>query len=291
MSAKKSKEKQEDIAKVLKKRFSKINDPNYSLFDEEYKRVKYMNRIVLVFLIVGLPLFILGLVLLIRGNIFGIIPITFGGLGVMILIYMPILIMDHRKFKPILELKENRQTEKLLDYAKKYSLSNSFLEQERAKLATFLLIDYESKEIAQILKARLQQNKPGEVRQLLRAYYLLAKKLGYTDHIEMFYDENLSQQNKPAKQNDFEEPDNEFVVPISKIYYLEEIPYDAKCMVTGLPLDFVTDEVIVCPYCSAWAKKELLASWLNENDFCPVCRRELYLKDCPTVVYSPKKLR
>ena len=291
MSFKKTKEKQEDIAKVLKKRFSKINDPNYSLFDEEYKRVKFMNRIILIFLVVGLPLFVLGLVLLILGNIFGVIPITFGGLGIMVLMYLPIMILDRQKFKPILELKENKQKDKLLDYAKKYSLSNSFLDQERAKLATYLLIDYESKEIAQILKVRLQQKKPGEVRLLLRAYYLLAKKLGYADHIEMFYDENLLQMSKPTKQDELGEPDNEIVVPISKIYYIEEIPNEAKCMVTGLPLDFVTDDIIVCPYCSAWAKKELLASWLNENDFCPVCRRELHLKDCPTGVYSPKKLR
>ena len=62
-------------------------------------------------------------------------------------------------------------------------------------------------------------------------------------------------------------------------------------MITGLTFDFVTYEIGVCPYCLAWAKRELLASWLSENDFCPVCRRELHLTDCPTVKYSPKKKR
>ena len=286
---KKNNNKQDDIPKFLKRRFSKINDSNYSLFDEEYKRVKFMDKIVWIFLFGGLPLFILGLVLLILGNILGIIPITFGGLGIMMLMYLPIKIIDHRKFKPILELKEKKQIEELFELAKKYSLSNSYLDQERARIATYLLIDFKSKEIAQLLKTRLTQSKTSEVRQLLRAYHLLALKLGYKDHIDLYYDENLTQTKATKQKATVDDIDNEIVVPISKIYYIDEIPYDAKCMVTGLKLDFITDDIIVCPYCSAWAKRELLASWLAENDFCPVCRRELHLQDCPTVEYSPKK--
>ena len=286
---KKTSNKQNDIPKFLKRRFSKINDSNYSLFDEEYKRVKFMDKIVWIFLFGGLPLFILGLVLLILGNIFGIIPITFGGLGIMMLMYLPIKIIDHRKFKPILELKEKKQVDELFELAKKYSLSNSYLDQERARIATYLLIDFKSKDIAQLLKVRLAQSKTGEVRQLLRAYHLLALKLGYKDHIDLFYDEDFTQTKASKQKVTVDDIDNEIVVPISKIYYIDEIPYDAKCMVTGLKLDFITDDIIVCPYCSAWAKRELLSSWLIENNFCPVCRRELHLEDCPTVVYSPKK--
>ncbi len=289
LKSKNQKNQEQEIAKVLKKRFNKITDPNYSLFDEEYKRLSFMNRIFWVFLLGGLPLFILGLVLLILGNIFGIIPITFGGMGIMMLMYLPILIMDRRKFKPIMELKEKKQIDKLLELAKKYSLSNSTLDQERARIATYLLIDFKSKGVANILKTRLQQRKPGSVRLLLRAYYLLAIKFGYNDHIEMFYDEGLSNGRVKEQKKFVDEVDNEIVVPISKIYYIDEIPTDAKCMITGLTFDFVADEIVVCPYCSAWAKKELLASWLSENDFCPVCRRELHLADCPTVEYSPKK--
>ncbi len=287
----KLKKQEQEIAKVLKKRFNKITDPNYSLFDEEYKRFSFMNRIFWVFLLGGLPLFVLGLVLLILGNIFGIIPITFGGMGIMMLMYLPILIIDHRKFKPIMELKEKKQIDRLLEIAKKYSLSNSTTDQERARIATYLLIDFKSKEVANILKTRLQQRKPGSIRLLLRAYYLLAIKLGYNDHIEMFYDEDLFKGRVKEQKKFVDDVDNEIVVPISKIYYIDEIPNEAKCMITGLTFDFSTDEIVVCPYCSAWAKRELLASWLGENDFCPVCRRELHLSDCPTVQYSPKKKR
>lgn len=285
------KNQEQEIAKVLKKRFKKITDPNYSLFDEEYKRFSYMNRIFWIILLGGLPLFILGLVLLILGNILGVIPITFGGLGITMLMYLPILIMDHRKIKPIMELKEKKQIDKLLELAKKYSSSNSFMDQERARIATYLLIDFRSKEVANVLKTRLLQKKPGSIRLLLRAYYLLAIKLGYNDHIAMFYAEDLSKGRVVEQKSIADDVDNEIVVPISKIYYLEEIPGDAKCMITGLTVDFITDEIVVCPYCSAWAKRELLASWLGENDFCPVCRRELYLADCPIVQYSPKMKR
>ncbi len=277
-----------EINPVLKKRFRKIDDPNYSFFDEEYKRYNFMKRILLIFLLGGLPLFILGLTLLILGNIFGIIPITFGGLGIMMLIYLPIHSIDRKKIKYIVELRDSKNIDGLLQAARRYSTSNGFLEQERARLATYLLVDLKSKEIAFILKERLSQKKPLNVQDLLRVFYLLAIKLGYKDHIELFYDlerDISSEKNKKYP----EEETKEIVIPITKIYYLESIPENARCMVSGLQLDFFADEIVVCPYCSAWAKKELLFSWLSENNFCPVCQRELHIKDCPIVQITASK--
>ncbi|MBN1330557.1 MAG: hypothetical protein JXA54_13870 [Candidatus Heimdallarchaeota archaeon] len=278
-----------EIHPNLNKRFRKIDDPNYSFFNEEFKRYTFMKRILIGFLAVGTPLFALGLTLLILGNIFGIIPITFGGLAVMMLIYLPIHIIDHRKFKFILELKNSKNNGALLQTARKYSISNSFLEQERARLATYLLVDLKSKEIAFILKERLSQRKPLNVKELLRVFYLLAIKLGYSNHIELFYD--LERDANLERQKEFSGEDRkEIVVPITKIYYLEGIPEKARCMVSGLQLDFFADEIVVCPYCSAWAKKDLLSSWLNEKNSCPVCQRELDIEDCPLVqIASVKK--
>ncbi|MFW9923956.1 MAG: hypothetical protein ACFFDW_11785 [Candidatus Thorarchaeota archaeon] len=266
-----------------KKNFRKIDDPNYSLFSEEYNRYKFMRKISIIFAIFGLLFFIPGLIFLIKGVIAAGVPlITFGSLGFMILIYLPILIMDHLKFKTVLELVAKKNNNELLELSKKYSLSNSYLDQEKARLATYALIDQKSKEIALILKNRLLQNKPIRIRELLSAFYLLAKKMGFVDHEDFAkYLEN-EQNIKPQKIIENAERE-EIVIPITKVYFLEEIPENAKCMVSGLKLDFYKDNIVVCPYCSAWAKKELLTAWLNEKKTCPVCQRKLEIEDCPDV--------
>ena len=127
---------------------------------------------------IGLPLFGLGLALLIIGQILGIIPITFGGLGIAMLMYLPIFLIDWKKFKFINTLKDNKQIDGLYIAAKKYSLSNTYLEQEQARLATFVLIDLKSRDIGIILKDRLMEKNPKNVRQLLKAFNLLSIKLG-----------------------------------------------------------------------------------------------------------------
>jgi len=272
----------------LSKRFHKITDPNYSLFTEEYKRYRFMKWVLIVFTSTGLPLFIIGLIVLIRTSIFGVIPLTFGALGVMMLIYLPIQILDYSKFKAVMEAKKSKQWDTLVDIARKYSLSYSYLEQEKARLATFLLIDEKSPEIALLLKERLSVKKPVRVREVLKAFHLLAIKLGFPDAMSL-YKHLESKKPLGTKVKKPPEVEHEIVVPITKITYLKRIPEEARCMVSGLAIDFFTDEVVVCPYCSAFAKKELLMSWLEENTFCPVCRRELRINDCPEVQISSKK--
>ena len=279
----------QNLEKNIKKRFRKIDDPYYSLFDESKRVYDYMRRFSLILIACGLPIFILGLVLIIKVSILGIIPLTFGSLGVMVIFYSPYLIMEYLKFKPILEYKETKNIDKLVEMAKKYSVSNSFIAQQQASIATYLLVDFKSLEIAQILIDRLSQKKPKGVSDLLRVLSLLALKFGYDDHKQFLYDLIEGKQKEPEKKAIPDDVDYETVVPITKVYYLEEIPDEAKCMVSGLRIDFLTDDVVVCPYCSAWAKKELLDSWLIENDFCPVCRRELRIEDCPEVQISIKK--
>ncbi|MHA1212897.1 MAG: hypothetical protein ACTSSH_10595, partial [Candidatus Heimdallarchaeota archaeon] len=271
----------------LSKRFRKMDDPNYSLFEEEYKRYVFMKKTSLIFLLVGLPLFVLGLVLIITVSILGIIPLTFGGLGIMMIMYLPILLMDRKKFKRVLEAKESKQPENLVNLARRYSISSGYLDQEVARIATYLLVDQKSRDIAFILKERLSMRKPMKVYEILRTFYLLAIKLGYKDHYELY--NNLEQGSSKDQKELSDEVDNEIVIPITKIYYLEGIPERAKCMVSGLELEFLMDEIVVCPFCSAWAKKDLLFSWLSENDFCPVCRRELHMKDCPLVQIGQEK--
>ncbi|NHJ85029.1 MAG: hypothetical protein FK734_06175 [Asgard group archaeon] len=270
------------IPKILTKRFNKINDPNYSLFENELRSHRFMKNFTLYGLAIGLPLFIIGLYVIIRHSILGIIPLTFGGLGVMVMIYLPIMLIDRKKFNTILHLKETKQMDKLLELAKKYSISFGYLDQELARLSTYALIDFRSPEIAIILADRFQFQQLSQVRALLPAFYLLAKKMGYQDHITLFQ-AITSGRKLSTEEVIVDNIDKEVVIPITKVYFLEEIPVYAKCMVSGLRLDFYQDIVVVCPYCSAFAKKDLLAAWLKEKNSCPVCQRELTIDDCPEV--------
>ncbi|MCF2144577.1 MAG: hypothetical protein K9W42_12830 [Candidatus Heimdallarchaeota archaeon] len=291
MTVKKAKKKeqpllQNEIAqKNLAKIYQRISDPNYSLFDNEYNNFKFMKRAVFSIIAIGLPLFIVGLIILIKKSVFGVIPLTFGALGVMMAVYLPIHFLEAKKFRTVLAAKKSKEPGKLLELAKKYSLSNSTFDQGVARLATFLLIDEKSLEIAALLKDRLSQRKPPGLKELLKAFHLLAIKLGYQTAMELFQ----ALEKGSAKSQKAVLEDTEIVIPITKIYFLDHLPEKAKCMVSGLEIDFFVDEVVVCPYCSAFAKKALLATWLEDNSFCPVCRRELRIADCPIVQVSSGK--
>ncbi len=272
------------IPKILTKRFKKITDPNYSLFDIEYNQYKMMKRILLIFLGIGIICFPLGLFFLIRHNIAAGVPlITFGGLFIMMLVYLPIHLMDRAKYKALLPLKEKKDIKELLKLSRKYSISNGYLDQEKAKLATYILIDLKSRDIANELKDRILQEKTSKARRLLKPFHLLALKLGYADQIALY--KNLISDNqtteKPIKEQ--YKFDREVVVPITKVYFLEDIPQDAKCMISGLRVDFKRETIVTCPFCNAWAKKDLLAGWLKEKEQCPVCSRKLTIDDCPVV--------
>jgi hypothetical protein len=186
-------------------------------------------------------------------------------------------------------LKENKQWNELHNIARKYYL-NRYLDKSLSKLATIILVDAKNPDIAQTLRNRLLSRVSSDLRDVLKWSYLLAIKLGYKDHIEMFSDIEEQKPIIPAKQTQIQKEtyDRDIVVPIEKIYFLDDIPQDAKCMVTGLELDFNIDTIVVCPFCSAWAKKELLKSWLDEKSTCPVCQRELHIEDCPTVRINTK---
>ncbi|MHA1125266.1 MAG: hypothetical protein ACTSO7_07190 [Candidatus Heimdallarchaeota archaeon] len=284
----KKKSSQEDkgpqIPKIFTKRFKKIHDPFYSLFDVEYNQFKTMKKILWVFFGIGIVCFPLGLVFLIRGSIaLGVPFITFGGLFIMMLMYLPIHLIDRKKYKVLLPLKEKENINELLVLSQKYSISNSYTDQEIAKLATYLLVDLKSRDIAVILKDRILQSNTSQAKLLLRAFHLLALKLGYEDHIALY--KILVGGAKSIKQPSKEEYkfDREVVVPITKVYFLDAAPPEAKCMISGLKIDFRKETIVTCPFCNAWAKKDLLIGWLKEKEQCPVCSRKLTIDDCPEV--------
>ncbi|MFW9922023.1 MAG: hypothetical protein ACFFDW_01915, partial [Candidatus Thorarchaeota archaeon] len=79
--------------------------------------------------------------------------------------------------------------------------------------------------------------------------------------------------------------EREFVVPVTKVYFVDAKKFpNENCMITSLPLDFATNEILVCPFCGNFARKEPLLNWLREKRVCPVCYKPLSPDDCPEVV-------
>lgn len=62
-----------------------------------------------------------------------------------------------------------------------------------------------------------------------------------------------------------------------------------RCMVSSLVIDFGEDEIVACPYCGNFAKKNLLAEWLKLKGICPICKKKLQLALCPEVIAQDKK--
>lgn len=77
-------------------------------------------------------------------------------------------------------------------------------------------------------------------------------------------------------------PETQAIVPITKAYFIKNRSELMKGMIskTQLTLDY---EVVICPYCSNMAKKELLTVWLKEKKNCPVCFTQMTIDDCPIV--------
>lgn len=61
---------------------------------------------------------------------------------------------------------------------------------------------------------------------------------------------------------------------------------EIRCMVTGLVLQFKDNNIIICPFCGNYAKKEALKDWLEIREICPVCKKSLQIHQCARVVIS-----
>jgi hypothetical protein len=59
-----------------------------------------------------------------------------------------------------------------------------------------------------------------------------------------------------------------------------------RCMVSGLDINFVEDEVVACPECNNVAKKPMLVEWLKVKGICPMCRKNIIIEQCPKVKHK-----
>lgn len=76
---------------------------------------------------------------------------------------------------------------------------------------------------------------------------------------------------------------NEEKISIVKVHFLEKVPTAEKSMISGLILDFSMDEILACPFCGRMAEKNLLKDWLKDTPYCPVCKKNVEITDCPVV--------
>jgi hypothetical protein len=77
-------------------------------------------------------------------------------------------------------------------------------------------------------------------------------------------------------------------IPVTKVYFVKEIPKGSKCIISNLIIHYGTDNILACPSCGNMAKGDLLQAWLEENNFCPICRERISIDDCPIVMVKEK---
>ncbi|NHJ85134.1 MAG: hypothetical protein FK734_06705 [Asgard group archaeon] len=155
------------------------------------------------------------------------------------------------------------------------------------QLALFALIDVNPREFLRYLDRHLEElrNNPFlDYNQLNIITYSLARKLGYSNSNEMFAD--YRGEKKLFKRDSKEMEDLDLRIPITKVYFIDELPTQNRSMVSGLPIDLENEEIVACPNCGNMAERRLLENWLLKNKTCPVCKKIFSIEDYPLVKLS-----
>ncbi len=75
---------------------------------------------------------------------------------------------------------------------------------------------------------------------------------------------------------------SDYSIKIAKVYFIDQKTDLGKCMISKISLSIDMD-ITICPFCGKMAKRTLLENWLQDNPFCPICRKDLIINDCPQV--------
>jgi len=231
---------------LTKIEFKRYSNPEFSLLDQKYRKIKAIWIFWIIF--TTILIFPVGLTLLI------------------------LLIMAKRSYEYINMLKERERIDKLLELAKSRMGDYNYI------FAIYALVDMKVKDTAFLVNDLLEEATVFMFTNLRKKYLLslevLAAKLDYSSVNEM-----LRLMERPTQRYSIVPS-----IPITSVYYLDEAPLKAKCMISSLLLDFDEDTIFACPSCSNLAKKELLTEWIEENGSCKACHRIISMADCPTVV-------
>ncbi len=229
---------------ITKHEFKKYSDPDFSLLDQEFR---ILNTKLIVFLI-----------------FISIILFPFG------IMFIALNILAKRSYDYVKMLQERGRVDKLLEKSKLH------IAEYHTRFSIYALVDMKVKDIAFLLNDKQEEGIfifTNFDKKIQKALEVLAAKLDFNSVEKM-----LSSLEKPTQRYRIVPS-----IPITSVYYLEDEPLKAKCMISSLLLDFDEDIVVACPNCGNLAKKELLTEWLEENGSCKSCDRIISMADCPLV--------
>ena len=163
-------------------------------------------------------------------------------------------------------------------------LSNTWDMSKFGNLYYSLLINY-PEELAKYMSDNLEVYR-GSVyisyQGLNQMLYTLAKKLGYRHSNEMLAAIRGEQPKEIIIKEEIID-DIDLSIPITKVYFIDELPADMRSMVSGLPIDIKFDIIVACPNCGNMAERNLLEKWLKKNKKCPICKKSCVINDFPLV--------
>jgi len=240
------------VTRKQRRLVKKYTDPDYSLLEERWRRQKrtYLSLTVILsvlFFLSGLP-------------------------------FLVVYYQVKRSYLYAKELFAEGNAKKLLDVARYGGVFGGTPTGIYGRMfSIYALVDLKNLEVARILQERLHE---------LRFYSNMVKK-PYRYPLEVLAIKlDYSTPEQLLTKLDTLEETQEDTIPITKVYFVKNIPKGTQCMVSSLLLDIDEDDVIACPYCGNMAKREHLSGWLAENNHCPVCRRAIKIVDCPIVKIS-----
>jgi len=154
----------------------------------------------------------------------------------------------------------------------------------RFEMALYALVDLRYEKLGRILFEKLNKMEFMPMREtqyskiiIIDALEVYAMKTGHRSGQELI--RSFEKEDKTSGDS----PGEFSGVEVTKVYYLDKEPKTAKCMISSLPLDFATDEILACPHCGNMANSLPLENWLSTKRQCPVCRKRLSIDDCPIV--------
>jgi hypothetical protein len=178
-------------------------------------------------------------------------------------------------FKQVKKLRDERDREALIEFSSKNDL--------RAIFALYALGDIGTLETLVDLKNLfLSSNLTKRKKMVSKTYNFIADKFGMP-HLKPYILRIVGNELRIAEtKSDMYESVQELpsVLEIS----IDEIPLSGRCMVSLLELHKGMEYLVACPHCFGVAKADLLKAWLDKEDTCPLCRKNLRITDCPRIV-------
>ncbi|NHJ48551.1 MAG: hypothetical protein FK733_12270 [Asgard group archaeon] len=261
------------------------------IYAASYKRIRVMYLLPLIlgiiFGCISITLLIIGISMLATGSdmfdaiVFigpgGILFLAFLGFGGMGLsVYLPA--------RDVIKAYNNNNIKYLIEIFTTQQVTN-IRESSRFGLAYYALMDKDPQFLANHISKRIEEfrNSPFiDYQALNQMLYVLAVKLGYNHSGEMLSDLKGEKIKKEIiKEETIEDVD--LRIPITKVYFIEYLPSDTKCMISGLQLDIEINTIVACPNCGNMAERKQLNSWLKKSKKCPVCKKSFSIEDFPLV--------